>query len=216
MSSNDAAASSRIVTQGRVDADVRGGIERCLAVAIESLELERITVHVTRSSRRIPRGLVAGAGPDGIWLRRSMLREDRVFLASILLEEAAHLKLLELGAMEGSSTFTGALVHEFFASWYVWHELLAVQPSVAERFDDGPLPPGNATPTVGYVLGAFLGAATAGIRPAAQRRLDNWLQQGTTDPAVRSAALRLREVLGASTSPLDLAGSLAEKFPSVR
>jgi hypothetical protein len=121
-------------------------------LAIESLELERINVHVTRSSRRIPNGVVAGAGPDGIWLRRSVLREDRLFLTSTLLEEAAHLKLLKLGAMEGLSTFTGALVHEFFASWYAWHERLAVQPALAERFDDGPLPPGNATPTVGYVL----------------------------------------------------------------
>lgn len=181
-------------------------------VAIDALEIERIKVHVTGSSRRIPRGLVAGAGPDGIWLRRSVLREDRVLLASILLEEAAHLKLLELGAMDGLSSFTGALVQEFFASWYAWQELLAVQPSVADRFDDGPLPPGNATPDAGYLLGAFVGAATAGI-PAAQRRLEKWLHEGTTDPAVRSAALRLQEIAAASSSPLDLARSLAERFP---
>ena len=184
-------------------------------MAIGTLDIEQINVHVTGSRKRIPKGLVAGAGPDGIWLHSSVLREDPVLLTSILLEEAAHLKLLELGAIEGLSSFLGALVQEFFASWYAWHELLAVQPSAADRFDDGPLPPGNATLDVGYLLGAFLGAAIAGL-PRAQRRLDSWLQQGTTDPAVRSAALRLRDIAAASSSPLDLAVSLAEKFPRTR
>jgi hypothetical protein len=196
-----------------VGADVRRGIERCLIVASDSLEIEQINVHVTRSRKRIPRGLVAGVAPDGIWLHTSVLREDSVLLTSTLLEEAAHLKLLQLGAIGGLRSFTGALVQEFFASWYTWHELLAAQPSAAERFGDGPLPPANATPHVGYLLGAFLGAATAGV-PGAQQRLDSWLQMA--DPAVRSAALRLQDVAAASSSPLDLAVSLAERFPRTR
>ena len=205
-------AVSRVVIEGRVDDEVRAGIERCLAIAIASLEIEQIAVHITASNRRLPKGLVAGAGPDGIWLRSSVLREDRVLVASILLEEAAHLKLIELGTVDGLTSFTGALVNEFFATWYAFHELLKVQPSIVDRYDDGPLPAGNATPRVGYVVGAFLGAAAAGI-PAAQRRLDTWLVQGTLDPAVRSAVLQFRSMAESMPSPLEMAISLAKRFP---
>ena len=205
-------SASRVVIHGRVDDDVRGGIERCLAVAMDSLAIERVAVHITGSNRRLPRGLVAGAASDGIWLRKSVLREDRVLLSSILLEEAAHMKLIELGAIDGLSSFIGALVNEFFASWYTFYELMRVQPSITERFDDAPLPPGQATLRTGYVLGAFLGAATAGI-PAAQSRLDTWLNHGAGDPAVRSAVLRLRKLAESAGSPLDMALSIAEKFP---
>jgi hypothetical protein len=200
---------------GQIDDDTRGGIERCLGVALNSLAIDRVTVHITESNKRLPRGLVAGAASDGIWLRKSVLKEDRVLLASILLEEAAHLKLIELGAIDGLSSFTGALVNEFFATWYAFYELMQVQPSITERFDDAPLPPGRATPKAGYVLGALLGAAAAGV-PAAQSRLDTWLHHSNGDPAIRSAVLRLQKLAASADSPLDMARVIAERFPGWR
>lgn len=205
------ASSSRVLIHGHVDAEMRGGIERCLGVAMTSLAINRIVVHITRSNRRLPKGLVAGAAHDGIWLRKSLLQEDRVFLASVLLEEAAHLKMIELGAIDAQS-FIGALINEFFGTWYVFYELMHVQPSIVERYDDSPIPPAQATAAGGYALGAFLGAAAAGV-PAAQRRIDNWLNDASVDPAIRSAALRVQEISATAGAPLEMAIDLAEKFP---
>lgn len=181
-------------------------------MAIGSLAMNRIVVHVTGSNRRLPKGLVAGAAHDGIWVRKSVLREDRVLLASILLAEAAHLKMIELGAIGGRSSFVGALVNEFFGTWYAFYELMQVQPSIVDRFDDAPIPPAQATPDLGHVLGAILGAATAGV-PAAQRRIDSWLNDASVDPAIRSAVLRVQEIAGSTGSPLEMAVSIAAKFP---
>ena len=146
---------SRILIRGHIEDDLRGGIERCLRVAMRSLSMKQIVVHIAGANRRLPKDLVAGAAHDGIWLRRSLLQEDKVLVASVLLEEAAHLKMIELGAVDGSS-FVGALVNEFFGNWYAFYELMQVQPSIAERFDDAPLPPAQPTAGFGYVLGSFL------------------------------------------------------------
>lgn len=205
------ASSSGVLIHGHVDADTRGGIERCLGIAMSSLAMDGIVVHITRSSRRLPKGLVAGAARDGIWLRKSLLREDRVFLSSVLLEEAAHLKMIELGAMDAQS-FVGALVNEFFGTWYAFYELMHVQPSIIERYDDAPIPLAHPTAAGGYALGAFLGAAVAGV-PAAQRRMENWLSDTSVDAAIRSAVRRVQVIAGSGGSPLEIALDLAAKFP---
>lgn len=180
-----------------------------LRMAMRELSLESLRVRIVTDNDELPKGLLAGAGADGIWLRHETLLDDGVVAASVALEEVAHYKVLTLGGRrDGLSTFGGALVGEFFATWFVWTQLRRVVEDAHERFVDGPIPPIAPSPELGYALGPVLGAAAAGV-PAAQRRIERWRTVGTVDPSVLALATRLLRLTDDESSAPALAAKLA-------
>jgi hypothetical protein len=196
-----------ITIRGDVDPRIRANVERCLGVAASALQIDNLSLRVTDSRAELPDRLIAGATKDEILVRPSVLADDGVSAAATLLEEAAHVKLAQLGVIDGLNSFVGALVQEFFATWFAWHELLKVDATLSERFEDGPMQTGRPTPEVGYALGAFLGAAHAGV-PRAVQRVEAWFG-GTVDPETREWASRLMHTARSSGSTIDLVARLA-------
>ena len=200
---------------GRVPEERRPALERTLAVAMRELALEDLTVHVVDDDRVLPADVAAGAGLEGIWIRSWVLRGNAVAAAASVLEEAAHFKLLTLGGRtDGRTTFAGALIQEFFATWFACSQ---VQPFVDDQedgFDFGPIPIGLATPELGYVLGSTLGAAVAGADPC-QRRIERWQEQAVTDLGVTRLVARLRRAAAGQPTASQLAAELVRMYPAI-
>lgn len=179
-------------------------------MAMEDLDLERVILFVEDG---LENDLLAGAGPDGIYIRRDLVTGEGVFAAATLLEEMAHYKMHQLGATHsGLTSFPAALIHEFFGAWYSWTRLLPVLPDDDDRFYDGPIPLARATADVGYTLGNFLGAAAAGVQTA-RRRVDTWFEQAVAEPGVKELAARLGRMAADARTPSELACGLARLFP---
>jgi hypothetical protein len=201
--------SPAIEIDGVEDPTLRGHVERCLHRAAHALELDVVKLRTTTSSRELPHELVAGVAGDTIVMRQSVLeQESGLYVTSTLLEEAAHLKLRKLGLTDGLDTFGGAFLHEFFANWFIFHELLQANDRLVAAFDDGPIPPGVDTPSFGYTLGAFAGAAAAGV-PAATSRIDQWLARGAVEPGVRRLLGHAFELAREHPDPVELASAIS-------
>lgn len=151
--------------------------------------------------------LIAGAHRNGIWLSEDALTGDGISFAATLLEEIAHLKLLQLGAGNGLMTFVGAFVQEYFATWFLFTELIRVAPTTTERFHDAPIGSRRASSDFGYHLGPFFGAAAAGI-PRAQDRVRVWLD-ADVDPEVRAVVDRVTRVAERHSGAVEKAIALA-------
>ena len=195
----------QVTIHGHVHGEPRRQVMRGPAVACESLALESISVWVTDDDRELPRELVAGAGRNGeIWIRASLVQQNGVLLAMALMEEAAHVKMTALGALDGVASFLGALVQEYFASWYVFTELCKVAPRIVALYDDSPIPAAHPTPDFGYRLGNHLGPEAAGIDKA-HLRVEAWLKSASIHPAVRDPVRRVRALGSPSSDPVELA-----------
>jgi hypothetical protein len=198
-----------IFIEGVEDAALRGHAERCLLRAAESLELDVVKLRTTSSNHDLPTGVEAGVLDDIIVIRRAVLeKEAGIYAASTLLEEAAHLKLARLGLIGGLDTFSGAFLHECFARWFTFHELLSIDDSYATIFDDGPIPFGVDSPRLGYVLGGFVGAAAAGV-PSAQARVQRWLDERPIEAGVRRLVDHALELGKSADDAVSLASKLS-------
>lgn len=103
-------------------------------MAMRELSLESLRVRIVTDSDELPGGLLAGARIEGIWLRHETLLDDGVVVASVVLVNVAHYKVLTLGGRtDGLTTFGGALVGEFFGAWFVWTQLRRVVEDTDER-----------------------------------------------------------------------------------
>jgi hypothetical protein len=204
----------RVAIENVAPSELPASVERSLDHAAARLGLESVTLRVVEDEH-LPKEFVAGVNDAGVILmRRSFLESESQWgLISTLFEELAHAKLHSLGLEEGLASFRGAFLHEFFANWFTFRELLAVDDRLGALFDDGPIPAGIDTPKFGYRLGAFVGAAAAGVEEA-QLRVDQWLGGRVVDAATRRLVAHVFELGRTTPGARALAYETAALFES--
>lgn len=173
----EAAQASRVVVSGVRNRAARDRVIKWASRAAAALELHGLRVEV-RGALRARRGLVAGASRDHIWLRRSILKDSDERLGLVLYEEAAHHTLTLVGVPAGTY---GIFLHEVYATWFSYHQLISVDGGDREKLRTRPLAAGRPTPAFMYDLGGALGATLAG-HGESRARLEAWLAKGQLSP----------------------------------
>lgn len=204
-------SSPHVEVDGLRNAELRERVMYWAQRAAAALELPVVRVDV-RGRLRAVRGHRAGVLPDGtIWIRRSVVSGSDDRLGFLIYEEAAHQKLLTYGVDEGLHTFLGAVLHELYAGWFRYHQLITVDGKDARKFVLGRLPVGTPSPEFAYELGGVIGPALAGSEKA-RRELQRWHESGKGDPALEGLSRRLQALQPFATDPTTLATRVAALY----
>ena len=206
-----AESSPEIVVRGLRDPEHRRRVEFWARRAAEALELPALEI-VVRGAFKATRGLNGGVLPDGtVWIRRSLLSGSDERLGFFIYEEAAHRKLMSYGVDDGLQTFLGAVLHELYAGWFQYHQLVAIDGKDPRNFVVRRLGVGAPTPSFAYELGGLLGPALAGNEKAL-RELRRWHESGKGDPALEGLSRRLQALQPFAIDPVTLGKRLAQVY----
>jgi hypothetical protein len=210
----------QISVQGARPDDARR-VEYWVSRAAAALELDDLRVTV-RGRLRAESGVQASASPGEIWIRRQLLKGNDDRLGFVLYEEVAHCKLFSLGVRgERMLSVLGPFLHELFAGWYQYHQLVTVDGRDPSRMVAFPIPPGRpSTVNFAYQLGKMVGGALAGSSQAAAQ-LTRWRDEGKAEPSLLALVTKVERTLEGETDPIRFAERVAriysgESSPSQR